>query len=152
MKLNNQAARDHAGLELSFHRHAARARCLRLRQRLDSSTRFPSVCTQSTQTTTYTAHTHERAQSLNFRSTTWRQPRTRQCSLPSLSCRLKRRPLRSLNFASMLRVGATGPLGVNWVGQVNLNQTRPQKGRRQGAPYAEIVFAATANSNQHYYA
>ena len=102
-KLNTQAASGHAALELSFRRHAPRAPRLKLRQRLDFSTRFPSVCTHSTRTTTRTAHTHERTQSLNFRRTAWRQPRLLQCLLdPFLSCRLTRRPLRSLNLSAFL--------------------------------------------------
>ena len=78
MKLNIQAASDHALLELSFHRHFAQARCLKLRQRLEFSTRYPSVCTHSTRMTTRTAHSHERTHA--------------DIQL------LRRRPLRSLNF------------------------------------------------------
>ena len=100
MELNIQAASDHAVLELSFSMNAPRAPRLKLRQRLDFSTRFPSACTHSTRTTTRTARTHAHTQRLNFRRTAWRQPRTLRCSLgPFLSCRLKRRPLRSLNLA-----------------------------------------------------
>ena len=103
MKLNIQTASDHAVLELSFHRHFPRARRLKLRQRLEFSTRFPSHTHDNT--TTRTAHTHERTQSLNFRRTAWRQPRLLQCLLdPFLSCRLTRRPLRSLNCCPACRV------------------------------------------------
>ena len=42
MELNIQTASDHAALKLSFHRHFPRARRLKLRQRLEFSTRFPS--------------------------------------------------------------------------------------------------------------
>ena len=56
---------------------------------------------RATCTTTRTPHTHEHTRSLNFCRTPWRQPRTLRCSLdPFLSCRLTRRPLRSLNLGS----------------------------------------------------
>ena len=98
MKLNIQAVYDRAGLELSFHRQATPARRLRMRQRLDSSTLFPSTRAHSTRTTTRTARTNERARSLKFRRMAWRQPRRRQCSLPSFPAALKRHPLQSVNF------------------------------------------------------
>ena len=105
---SRQRATTSICIELSFNRHAPRAPRLKLRQRLDFSTRFPSVCTHSTRTTTRTARTHELAQRLNFRSTAWRQPRTVRCSLgPFLSCRLKRRPLRSFNLKLWLFVVPT---------------------------------------------
>ena len=71
------------GVKLSQASHASLF--LRMRQRFDSSTRFSSACTHSTlaRTTTRTAHTHERAQSMKFFRMAWRQPRTLQCSLPS---------------------------------------------------------------------
>ena len=91
MKLNIHTASDHAVLELSFHRHFARARRLKLRQRLEFSTRFPSVCTHSTRTTTRTAHTHERAHA-DFQL-------------------LRRRPLRSLNLSSAGAIALGGRKG-----------------------------------------
>ena len=51
MKLNIQTASDHAVLELSFHRHFPRARRLKLRQRLEFPTRFPSHTHDDTHTT-----------------------------------------------------------------------------------------------------
>ena len=70
---------------LRSHRHLTPARCLRLRQRIDSSTRFPSARTHSMHacTTTRTAYPHERGQSPKFRRMAWRQPQGVQCQLPS---------------------------------------------------------------------
>ena len=51
MKLNIQAASDHAVLVLSFQRHFPRARRLKLRQRLEFPTRFPSHTHDDTHTT-----------------------------------------------------------------------------------------------------
>ena len=103
MKLNIQAACDHAGLEISFHREAAPAHRLRIRERLDSLTRFPSAHTHSTRTTTHTAHTHERAQSWKFRRTAWRQSQRLQCALLSFSCRPKATAPAALKFGMLVR-------------------------------------------------
>ena len=51
MKLNIQAASDHAVLVLSFQRHFPRARRLKLRQRLEFSTQFPSHMHNDTHST-----------------------------------------------------------------------------------------------------
>ena len=51
MKLNIRTASDHAVLVLSFHRHFPRARRLKLRQRLEFPTRFPSHTHDDTHTT-----------------------------------------------------------------------------------------------------
>ena len=63
MKLNIQTASDHAVLELSFHRHFPRARRLKLRQRLEFSTRFPS----HTHNNTHSTHTNANSRILGYR-------------------------------------------------------------------------------------
>ena len=128
MKLNIQAASDNAALELRFHRHFARARRLKLRQRLKFSTRFPSVCTctHTTHTTTRTAHTHDRAH--------------------AHSQLLRRRPLRSLNFSSFQKLFVVvGIVGTVWSPGQYTRQTLLGIGCQNGpSPQGQFVRTSTA--------